>query len=452
MLLKRLPIPYRPTTVFLNSLYWIFILSHYVLSQTITYPHHFVFTGNPLVRTTGASDPSVHVWDGKVWMYTSKDHAPGYSAMDGYNVFSSADLIHWTDHGEIFNSTMLNKASWGETQKGWMWAPGAARKKNNQGNWVYYLYYPHNKAPQGSGENWVTGVATAPNPWGPFTDIGILGGYPERVAAMDPMVFIDDDGQAYIYANSAKVAKLNPDMISLAETPKDIEYALGRTDVKNNQGRKFGEGSYMHKKDGIYYYSYSNFEGENDMQGFYATGTNPYGPFTWKGPMAPRPKGAQDHHSIIDFNGQWYYFYHIAVNNYPLIRDGQSRIACFDLLFHGENQTIRPVVQTLGILTGISSKTPFKSNTLLQQNFPNPFRLNTTIRYSLPSKSWLKLIIRNTSGQVVKTLVNRIQEPGSYSVQWDGTNQAGKKVTQGLYLYTLESEKFSETKKLSVTY
>jgi len=170
------------------------------------------------------------------------------------------------------------------------------------------------------------------------------------------MVFIDNDGQAYIYANSAKVAKLNANMVSLAEAPKNIDYAPAS--VKNDNTLQFGEGSYMHKKDGIYYYSYSNFN-NNTYQAFYATGNSPYGPFEWKGPMAPNPQGAQDHHSIIEFKGQGYYFYHIAVGNYPVVRDGQSRIACFDRLYYNKDGTIQMVVHTTG---------PTK---LLKTNAPN---------------------------------------------------------------------------------
>jgi arabinoxylan arabinofuranohydrolase len=381
------------------------------MAQTVTYPHNFTYTGNPLSRTTGASDPSVHVWDGKVWMYTSKDHNPNYSAMDGYNVFSSSDLIHWTDYGEIFNSSKLKASSWGNTQKGWMWAPGAARKKNANDEWTYYLYYPHNAAAAGAGENWVTGVASAPNPWGPFTDQGMLGGYPQLKAGMDPMVFIDDDGQAYIYANSAKVSKLNPDMISIAEAPKDIEYALDRTDVKNNNGRKFGEGSYMHKRNGDYYYSYSNFEGENDMQGFYATGTNPYGPFTWKGAMAPHPRGAQDHHSIIEFKGQWLYFYHIAVSNYPSVRDGQSRIACYDYLYYNTDGTIKPVIETLGTLRSYSQEIkPSRYNSLSAQQI-NLFQFETTPLFQFSGPSNTKATIHNALGKELKRSLNPIPKP-----------------------------------------
>lgn len=312
-----------------------------VVNAQTTYPYNFAYDGNPLVRNHGAADPDVHVWDGTVWMYCSQDHDGGYSNMDGYHAFSSTDMINWTDHGDVFNSSMLDESRWGSTPDHWMWAPGAARKQDENGVWTYYLYYPHNV--KFGGEDWVTGVATAQTPAGPFTDQGPLRG---GKIAMDPMVFIDDDGEAYIYANNLKVAKLKPNMIELAESPRSIKYDINN-EITDPLNEEFGEGSYMHKRDGVYYYSYSNFHG-NDYQGFYAVGDNPYGPFDWEGPMAPNPAGAQDHHSVIEFQGQWYYFYHIAVSSYPKIKDGQSRIACYDRLYYNNDGSIQPVVHTYG--------------------------------------------------------------------------------------------------------
>lgn len=311
----------------------------------IKFPYNFKYEGNPLSRLHGAADPSVHVWDGVVWVFTSQDrnmdstkHRHHYAAMDGYHAFSSADMINWTNHGEVFHSSMLNQSRWGPTPENYMWAPSAARNKDKNGVWTYYLYYPHNS--KFGGERWVTGVATAPTPIGPYTDQGPLKGDTMR---MDPMVFIDDDGEAYVYSNSMIVAKLKSDMISLAETPRKIEYAPDS--ILRNPLLRFCEGLYMHKKDGIYYLSYSNFK-NNEYQSFYAMGKNPYGPFEWKGAMAPAPQGAQDHHSIIEFKGQWYYFYHIAIDEFPKYKESQGRIVCFEKLFYNPDGTIQMIKHT----------------------------------------------------------------------------------------------------------
>jgi len=311
----------------------------------IKFPYKFKYEGNPLSRIHSAADPSVHVWDGVVWVFTSQDrnmdstkHPHHYAAMDGYHAFSSTDMINWTDHGEIFHSADLNHSLWGPTPENYMWAPGAARKQDKNGVWTYYFYYPHNA--KFKGERWVTGVATAPTPIGPYTDQGPLKGDTMR---MDPMTFIDDDGEAYVYSNSMIVAKLKSDMITLAEKPRKIQYAPDS--VLSNPLIRFCEGLYMHKKDGIYYLSYSNFK-NNQYQAFYAMGKSPYGPFEWKGAMAPAPSGAQDHHSIIEFKNQWYYFYHIAIDEFPKYKESQGRIVCYEKLFYNPDGTIQMIKHT----------------------------------------------------------------------------------------------------------
>lgn len=297
-----------------------------------TYPYNFTYDGNPLAKNHGAADPSVQIWDNKVWMFTSMDHGDGYSGMDSYHAWSSTDMKNWTDHGDVFNSTMLNTAKWGSTPAHWMWAPTAARKQQN-GVWVYYLYYPHNIS--FTGQDWVTGVATAPNPWGPYTDQGPVKGPNNSGIDMDPMVFQDTDGQFYIYGNTLRVAKLNPDMITLTEEPRWIGFS-----VAPPAGKGFGEGSYMHKRNGIYYYSYTCLKNKNH-HGMYAMGKSPYGPWEWKGPLAPKPQGAQDHHSIVEFKGQWYYFYHISLKDLPKYKESQGRIVCIDKLFYNSDGTIQ---------------------------------------------------------------------------------------------------------------
>jgi arabinoxylan arabinofuranohydrolase len=302
----------------------------------VKYPHHFTYNGNPLSRMHGAADPDANVWGDEIWVYTSQDrtvdsskHRHHYDAMDGYHAFSTKDMINWTNHGEVFHSSDV---SWAWEKGGFLWAPGAARA-----NGKYYLYYPiKNKA----GE-WRVGVAVGDTPVGPFKD----SGKPlEGITDIDPHVFVDDDGQAYIYNNIAIVAKLKPNMIELAETPRKIKYAPD--EIMSNDTLKFCEGAYMHKKDGVYYFSYSNWKNKNH-QGFYAMGDNPYGPFEWKGAMAPNPKGAQDHHSIIEFKGQSYYFYHISIAELPKYKESQGRIMCFDKLHYNADGTIKMVKHTL---------------------------------------------------------------------------------------------------------
>lgn len=301
----------------------------------IQFPYKFKYQGNPLSRIHSAADPDVQVWDGVVWMYCSQDrnvdsskHKAHYDAMDGYHVFSSKDMVKWTDHGEILHSADV---SWAWEKGGFLWAPGSARK-----NGKYYLYYPI-KDKEGK---WRVGVAIGNSPKGPFKDTGRPI---EGLSGIDPKIFTDEDGQSYIYNNPGVVAKLKPNMTELAEEVRKIEYAP--SDVMQNDTLKFKEGAYMHKRNGLYYFSYTNWKNRTS-QGFYSVANNPYGPFEWKGPMAPRPAGAQDHHSIIEFKNQWYYFYHIAIKDLPKYKESQGRIACYDKLFYNADGTIQMVNHT----------------------------------------------------------------------------------------------------------
>jgi hypothetical protein len=85
---------------------------------------------------------------------------------------------------------------------------------------------------------------------------------------------------------------------------------------------------------------------------------------------------------------------------------------------------------------------------LLHQNYPNPFNPDTRIDYELPAASNVKLTIFNLLGQKVRTLVDEYQLAGARQVTWDGTSDAGKSVATGLYLYRLQVDDRSESKKM----
>ena len=302
-------------------------------SDEIVYPYTFKASSNPIFTHIRTADPDCHVWqDGKLWVYTSQDHdsdpetkakvGHGYSKMDGYHVFSTENMVDWIDYGEILHS---KNVPWGCDDGGWMWAPGAAYK-----NGIYYLYFPSmNKEMV-----WKIGVATSKNPQGPFVAEPT---YMEGTSGIDPMCFIDDDGQAYLYFGDALVAKLSDDMLTLAEEPRKINY----------EHDNFREGPYMHKREGVYYYSWTDWKDKVD-QGYYALGDNPYGPFKYKGAVNVKAPGAQDHHSIIEYKNQWYYFYHIGNYTNKLGEEGRGyrRNVCVDYLYYNNDGTMKKVIQT----------------------------------------------------------------------------------------------------------
>ncbi|AJR04479.1 family 43 glycosylhydrolase [Siansivirga zeaxanthinifaciens] len=272
---------------------------------------------NPVIRHIRTADPSAHVWkDGKVWMYTSHDmeDAVNYDSMDGYHAFSSTDMINWKDHGEVLHSKDI---SWGAI--GWMWAPTAIYKNNK-----YYLIYPHSV--KGSKDDMRCGVAVSDVPEGPFKDLGWIEGVEGQW--LDPCVFTDGDGKTYLYwgVREPKVARLKDNLLELAEKPRTIEY--GNTN--------FFEASYMHKRNGKYYFSYNA-----GLGGFYGMADNPYGPFEYKG--AINPKQRQDHHSVVNYRGQNYFFYHWQNWN-----GGSkfSRNVAIEYLYYNEDGTIKKIYAT----------------------------------------------------------------------------------------------------------
>ena len=337
----------------------------------------FLRADNPIFKHIRTADPSAQVWnDGKVWVYTShdQDDAVDYGSMDGYHVFSSYDLVNWTDHGEILHS---RDVSWGISQGGFMFAPDAAYKDG-----VYYLFFPH----MAEGWNWRIGVATSDKPEGPFMDVGH---YIEGTDHIDPMCYVDDDGQAYLMwggdYQEPKIARLKDNMEELAEAPRVIEYG----------GDNFGEGPFMHKRNGIYYFSWAHQSGY-PYKAYYAMGASPYGPFEFKGALNGSPPGSQDHHSIIEYHGQLYYFYHIG--NY---KGGSMyrRNVCVDYLYPNEDGSYKRVVMTTqGVSADLIGSTPgqlapgsIEAEDFFRQNGIDAGDVNGTVK--LDNGDWVEYVL-----------------------------------------------------------
>ncbi len=98
-------------------------------------------------------------------------------------------------------------------------------------------------------------------------------------------------------------------------------------------------------------------------------------------------------------------------------------------------------------LTAIEEKKEPVEFTLLQ-NYPNPFNMETTIPYEIPVESYVKITIYNVLGQHVKILVNDVKSSGSYSVIWDGTNEEGIQMNNGLYFYNFQAGNYRQTRKM----
>lgn len=257
------------------------------------------YARNPIVSHIFTADPSAHVFDGRVYVYASHDtdDQAAYE-MNDYHVFSSADLVNWQDHGVAFAST--------DTWAKYLYAPDCCYS-NKQGK--YYLYFPDS----GSG----IGVAVADSPAGPFKDA--LGkplidnqtpGVSDVEWIFDPTCFIDDDGQAYLYfgggmpdtGDNARVIRLNDDMVSLRDVSATKIVAPD-----------FFEASFMHKYQGKYYFSYSTTFAQHAPSIDYMVSDQPMTGFQYAGTVLPNPVddgGDNNHHSMLEYEGRWYIFYH----------------------------------------------------------------------------------------------------------------------------------------------
>jgi hypothetical protein len=283
----------------------------------------------PLVTDLYTADPSAHVFNGKVYIYPSHDFDAGIPANDNGDHFGMVDYHVYsmdkvggpvTDHGIALH---IDNVPWAGRQ---MWAPDAALKDGK-----YFFYFPA----KDKEDVFRIGVAVAATPEGPFTpmDEPIEGSY-----SIDPAVFTDADGSSYMYfggiwggqlqrwetgeyvpydsfpagdqpAIRPRVAKMNDDMLGFAEEVRQVDILdeNGAPLLAADNNRRFFEAAWLHKYNGKYYFTYST--GDTHFI-CYATGDNPYGPFTYQGVVLNPVIGWTNHHSIVEIDGKWYLFYH----------------------------------------------------------------------------------------------------------------------------------------------
>lgn len=290
------------------------------------------YLSKPLISDIYTADPSAHVFNGRIYIYPSHDIETGmpendngdHFAMRDYHILSMDSIGgKVTDHGVALD---VKDIPWAGRQ---LWAPDAAFK-----NGTYYLYFPV----KDKQDVFRIGVATSKSPTGPFK------AQPkpmEGSLSIDPAVFTDTDGKSYMYvggiwggqlqrwrtgkydaskpkeqepgpneeALGPKMARLSNDMLSFAEPLKEVKIVGqdGKPFLSGDNKHRFFEGGWLHKYNGKYYFSYST--GDTHLLA-YATGTSPYGPFTYQGVIMNPVEGWTTHHSIVEVNGKWYIFYH----------------------------------------------------------------------------------------------------------------------------------------------
>ena len=193
------------------------IKSHFILF-CIGLASNIATAQNPIIRNQFSADPSARAFGDKVYLYPSHDivvqpgHGrPGWFCMEDYHVFSSSNLSDWTDHGVIVSQ---DKVPWGNPEGYSMWAPDCINR-----NGKYYFYFPDGVKDTSYGRGFAIGVAVSDKPDGPFE---IQPTPIKDVHGIDPNVFIDKDGQAYLYWAGGNIygAKLKENMLELSSEPK----------------------------------------------------------------------------------------------------------------------------------------------------------------------------------------------------------------------------------------
>lgn len=284
------------------------------------------YSSNPIITSIFTADPSAHVWeDGRIYIYASHDVDPsrGCDLMDRYHIFSSDDMVNWVDEGEILSS---DDVSWGRPEGGFMWAPDCAYKDE-----TYYFYYPHPNDTNWN-DSWQIGIAVSNDPKKDFTDIGYIEGI-GGFGMIDPCVYIDDDGTAYLYYGGAGMCKggiLNDDMISMKTELIDMEGLY-----------EFHEGAWVFKRNSIYYMIYPDGSPHGNKM-LYAISSNPLGPWEYQGVVLESTGCDTSHGSVVEYKGNWYLFYH----NQDISGNGTLRSVAVDILEFDEDNKIKTVQQS----------------------------------------------------------------------------------------------------------
>ncbi|MBP1619058.1 MAG: glycoside hydrolase family 43 [Bacteroidetes bacterium] len=295
---------------------------------------------NPVVQTHFSPDPAPMVYNGAVYMYTGDD-IPGtdFYYMTKWRVMSSTDMVNWTDHGSPIS---LESFVW-VRDRAW-----AAQCIERNGKFYWYI------CAQSTKNDMAIGVAVSDSPTGPFKDaLGkplIING---NWSNIDPTVYIDNDGQAYLYWGNGSLyyVKLNEDMISysgdIVTVPISVESFGG---VRGNKSADapnkdmYVEGPWFYKRNNLYYMMFAGM-GKGGETLSYSTSTGATGPWKYQGKIMEDQKlnSFTNHGGIIDYKGNSYLFYHNG-----LLPNGGSygRAACIEQFTYNPDGTIPSVKAT----------------------------------------------------------------------------------------------------------
>lgn len=286
-------------------------------------------SGNPVFPGWYA-DPEGIIFDKQYWIYPT--YSAPYNKQVYFDAFSSTDLVTWTKHERILDTTRVKWA------KRAMWAPAIIKKDNK-----YFLFFGANDI-QSDAEPGGIGVAVADKPEGPFKDyLGkpLIDKFYNGAQPIDQFVF-EDNGKYYLFYGGwrhCNVAQLKPDFTGF------IPFSDGTT-FKEVTPENYVEGPFLFNRNGKYYMMWSEggWTGPNYSVA-YAISDSPLGPFKRIAKILqqnPSVATGAGHHSILhpDGSNKWYIVYHRR----PLGEtDGNSRVICIDEMQFDEQGLIKPV-------------------------------------------------------------------------------------------------------------
>ncbi|MBR6043554.1 MAG: family 43 glycosylhydrolase [Paludibacteraceae bacterium] len=322
-------------------------LTKWMLTCIGAFTSNVAMSDNPIIQTYYSPDPAPVVIDDTVFVYTGNDQGGDFFTMNGWRVSSSTDMVNWTDRGTI----ILSHDDFPNAKEAGDWAAQCIRR-----NGKYYYYVTVESKKGGRAIN----VAVADRPEGPFKnplgDKHLAGPSWEYI---DPTVWIDDDGQAYLYWGNPKLfyAKLNEDMISFDGQIHETNMSYGF--APQGESSKYTEGPWIHKHDGKYYMIYASHGVPESIS--YSWSDNPTGPWEWKGViMGNNNQGAAftNHSGVIDFKGRSFFFYH---NGRLPGGGGYTRSTSVEEFTYNPDGTIPLMKMTdLGVVNPIHFLDPYK--------------------------------------------------------------------------------------------
>jgi len=297
------------------------------------------FADNPVIQTIYTADPFPMVHNGVCYLYTDHDEdniVNNFYTMNDWKCYTSTDMVNWNDHGTVLSYKTF---SWAQ---GDAWA-GQCIYRNGK----FYMYVPMTRANAGGAR--VIGVAVSDSPTGPFTDaLGKPLIANNGAQDIDPTVFIDDNGQAYLYWGNGNLyyVKLNQDMIS---------YSGGVVTVSPKPS-SYVEGPWLYKRSGLYYLAYAGM-GSGSENIAYATSNSPTGPWQSRGVIMPTEGSSfTNHPAIIDYMGNSYLFYH----NSALPGGGSyHRSVCVEQFKYNSDGTIPQIKMTTTGVTQLNNLNPY---------------------------------------------------------------------------------------------